>query len=329
MKIGKVPNEILQRIVLNKLKHNRKEVILRPGIGEDCCAVDFGENICVMSTDPITGAENEVGRLAVHITCNDIAACGVEPLGILATILAPKDCTEQQLEQIMEQMCSTADKLNVDIIGGHTEITDAVNRFVVITTAIGKAHKAQLVSSNGASPGDAVLITKAVGIEGTAIIAHDKECELEKAFGKEFCITAKGFMNEISVVLDGIEAAKNGATSMHDITEGGVLGAAWELGIASGCGVKLYEGSIPIRTQTEEICNFYSLNPLKLISSGSMIFTATDGNNAVQALKRKGIDASIIGEVTEDTKSVLIKKDGSAVIIEQPDSDELYKIING
>ncbi len=93
MEIGKVPNDILKEIILNKIRCCRDEVLIRPKIGEDCAAVDFGEYACVMSTDPITGAVNEVGRLAVHISCNDVASCGVEPIGLLATILAPPGTT--------------------------------------------------------------------------------------------------------------------------------------------------------------------------------------------------------------------------------------------
>ena len=150
MEIGKVPNNILKEIVLGKINHKRNEVILRPRIGEDCCAVDFNNYICVLSSDPVTGAINEVGRIAVHVSCNDVAACGAEPLGLLVTILAPPGASETDLDTIMMQLSITADSLNVDIMGGHTEITTSVTRFVIVTTAIGKVLKNKLVMSSGA-----------------------------------------------------------------------------------------------------------------------------------------------------------------------------------
>ena len=175
MESGKVPNEVLNKIVLSKINRFREDVILRPGIGEDCAAIDFGQYACVLSTDPITGAANDVGQLAVDISCNDIASCGVEPLGLMVTILCPVGTTEAELEKVMEQICSTAAERNVEIIGGHTEVTPAVNRIVLSTTCIGKTLKNELVSSRGARPGDSIVMTKSAGLEGTAIIAKDFE----------------------------------------------------------------------------------------------------------------------------------------------------------
>ena len=132
MEIGKIPNNVLKEIVLDKIKGKREEIIVRPKVGEDCCAVDFGDNVCVLSSDPITGAENEVGRLAVHISCNDVASCGAEPIGLLVTILVPPRATKKDLELVMSQISDTANSLNVDIMGGHTEVTSAVNRLLLL-----------------------------------------------------------------------------------------------------------------------------------------------------------------------------------------------------
>ena len=326
MEIGKVPNNILQRIVLDKIKNARKEVLIRPKIGEDCCAVDFDKYVCVMSSDPITGAVNEVGRLAVHVSCNDIASCGVEPLGLLATILAPPGTDEKDLDTVMSHLCDTAASINVDIIGGHTEITDSVNRFVIVTTAMGRALKDRLVTTSGARPGNDIIITKSAGIEGTAIIAHDKEGRLKEVFGSDFVKRAKAFMNDISVVKEGILAGEYGATSMHDITEGGVLGAVWEVSEASGTGMLVYRDKIPVAPETDSVCGLYNINPLKLISSGSMLITCSNGRRLVEILEQAGIKAAVIGKVTEEREKLLVNKDEKE-LIEQPDSDELYKVV--
>ena len=208
MEIGKVPNNILQKVILDKIKHHRKDILIRPKIGEDCCAVDFGEDACVLSTDPITGAVKDIGRLAVHVGCNDIASCGVEPLGILCTILAPRDTTEEDLSLVMTQICDTCDLLKVEVLGGHTEITDAVNKLVIITTSIGKVPNKSLVTTSGAVPGDMLIMTKAAGIEGTAIIANDLEEELAKKLDSHMIDEAKKFINHISVVKEGMVSLK-------------------------------------------------------------------------------------------------------------------------
>lgn len=325
MKIGKVPNDILKDIVFGKLVNNRSEILVRPGIGEDCCVVDFGEYSCVMSSDPITGTANEVGRLAVLVTCNDIAACGVEPIGLIVTILAPPGTTQSELEMIMNQLIKTSSSINVDIIGGHTEVTKAVTRFVIICTAVGKAPGNKVVATGGAKPGDQLVLTKSAGIEGTAIIAFEKEKELKELFGVEMINEAKSFMGSISVVKDGILSAKYGASAMHDVTEGGVLGAVWEMCEAANTGVEIYAGKIPIAVSTMRICEYYGIDPLKLISSGSMLVAAADGEYIVKKLSEENITAAIIGRFIEGKRRILVKNK-EQIIIEQPGSDELYKV---
>ena len=326
MKIGKIPNSVLKEIVLDKIKNNRKEILIRPKVGEDCCAVDFGNNVCVLSSDPITGAENEVGRLAVHISCNDVASCGAEPLGLLVTILVPPRATQSDLELVMSQISDTASSLNVDIIGGHTEVTSAVNRFVIITTAVGHVLKDKLVSTSGAMVGDDIIITKYAGIEGTAIIAHDKEKELMDKIERDVLEKAKSLVKDISVVKEGIIAGRFGVNSMHDITEGGVLGAVWEVAEASEKGAVVYADKIPVMDETLKICNIFNIDPFRLISSGCMIITCKNGEDLVKELESNGIKATIIGQITEGNKKQLVLKDGY-VEIDEPLSDELYKVV--
>ena len=327
MEIGKIPNNILKEIVLGKINNKRNEILLRPKIGEDASAVDFRDHICVISSDPITDAINETGRIAVYVSCNDVAACGAEPLGILITILAPPNTCENDIDTLITQISKTADSLNVDIIGGHTEITTAVNHTIIVTTAIGKVLKDKLTTSSGAQTNDAIILTKTAGIEGTAIIAHDKESELLKKLGAEFVNNAKSFINNISVVEEGIIAANFGVNAMHDATEGGVLGALWEVAEASDKGLIVYSDKIPIAYETSVICDLFCLDPLRLISSGSMIITCDNGEMLVDKLKLNGIEASIIGKITgKEEKRILFDKNNKPVIIEQPQPDELLKI---
>jgi hydrogenase maturation factor len=325
MVIGKVPNDILKKIILDKIKHKRQEVLIRPKIGEDCCAVDIGSHVCVLSTDPITGAVNQVGRLAVHVSCNDIASCGVEPIGLLVDILAPPEADEKDLDMVMSQICDTAASLNVDILGGHTEVTDAVNRFVIIGTAVGKALRDGLVTTSGAKAGDDIVMTKSAGIEGTAIIASDNEEKLLGVLDKEIIERAKTFINDISVVKEGIIAGQFGVNSMHDVTEGGVLGAVWEIAEASDVGAIVYKEKIPIEKETAEISRVLGIDPLKLISSGCMMITCKNGEKLVKILNDNNIKAAVIGTVTEELNKILIDSGGIDKIT-QPDADELYRI---
>ena len=326
MKIGKLPNGILKEMILDKLPTKRSEVLVRPGIGEDCSVVDFGEYACVLSGDPITGTTLEIGRLAVHISCNDIASCGVEPLGLLVTLLAPPGTSEKELEHIMGQLAETAAALNVDILGGHTEITNSVNRIIINTTAIGKAIKDRLVTTSGARPGDSLVLTKSAGIEGTAILAFDREAELSASLGKSVTDEAKSFMDNISVVKEGLIAGSFGVSAMHDVTEGGVLGAVWEMCEASGTGCLIHENLIPIAMSTARICEYYNISPLKLISSGCMLIACSDGEGLAAELQQQNIPAAVIGWMTGDGEK-LLNTSGVLVELEPPGSDELFSVI--
>ncbi len=326
MKTGKLPNKLLKDIILNELTRTRSEVILRPKIGEDCSVLDFGEYACVLSSDPITGTANEIGKLAVHVCCNDIAACGVEPIGLLVTILCPENATEQELRKITDQLNAAAASINVDILGGHTEVTNAVNRFVLNCTAVGRCLNGEYISTSGARAGDDLILTKHAGMEGAAIIAFEKENELINAFGADIVETAKSFMDDISVVKDGIISAKFGVNSMHDVTEGGVLGAVWEMCEASKTGARIDVSKIPVSGPTKKICSYFDLNPLKLISSGCMLISTSDGQGLVKQLTQNNIPATIIGKLVKEEERVMVLDD-SIEPIEAPAEDELYKVV--
>ncbi|MCH4889879.1 AIR synthase [Acidaminobacter sp. JC074] len=327
MKIGKLNNDQLQSIIMDSIQYRREDVVLRSGIGEDCAGVRYGDEVCLLTTDPITGAANEVGKLAVHISCNDIASNGASPIAILLTILAPESTTEEDLKLIMTQAHEEASKLNVEIVGGHTEITSAVNRIVVSSTAIGKQKLDELFSNNGIKEGDLLVMTKSAGLEGTGIIAYEKYDELINHFDEALLKSAKNMLDKISVVKEGVIAGKFGVSSMHDITEGGLLGAIWEICEGAGLGAIVKYESISIPDATSKICDHYKINPLRLISSGTMLMSVAPSraDALLETLTSEGIEANIIGEITR--KDVYLEKRGRLSYVTPPDSDELYKVV--
>ena len=328
--VGKLDTDLLKETVFSHILHLRPEVMVRPGVGEDCATIDFGKYECVMSTDPITAAISEIGRLAIHITCNDIASNGVEPLGIMLAMMLPIGTTVGEIETIMMQAQEVASSLGVEIIGGHTEITPAVNRPVIVSTAIGRTLAGGSQKAENMRPGDIILMTKQAGLEGTGIIASDFADQLSEVLTAEEIAEAKGYMNLVSVVKEGVAAGNMGTAGMHDITEGGVLGAVWELSEISGVGVELEEDKIPVSEVTRKICDHFGINYLRLISSGCMmIIVHPDREEAVmEAIRNVGVDVTRIGRVMEQgTPRVLIGKDGVVREIDPPESDELYKVV--
>ncbi len=326
MKIGKVSETILKRSIFKQIRTKRDEVLLGAGVGEDCAAVklDPGE-VFVISTDPITGTVKGIGTLAVQVTVNDLASSGAEPIGIMLTVLLPEEITEEDIRKMMKQVEEACAKSNVQVMGGHTEVTRAVNQPVISVTGVGKAREERLISTAGAKAGQDILVTKWIGIEGTSIIAKEKEKELKTRFSVDFVETAKDFEQYLSVLPEASIAAEFGISAMHDVTEGGIYGALWELAEASDVGLEIDLKAIPIRQETVEICEYFGLNPYYLISSGCMLMAGDRGHDLVRELKKAGIPAAVIGKAVEGKARRILNGEEEA-FLERPRTDELYRI---
>lgn len=326
MNIGKVPENVLKRSILNKIEKRRSEVLIGAGVGEDCAVLALNDDeVFVFSTDPITGTTKDIGNLAIQVTANDLASAGAEPVGVMVTALLPTQITEEDIRKIMDDINSACAPLNMQVIGGHTEITDVVSQPLLSITGIGKAKKGQVVSTGGARPGNDIVITKWIGLEGTQILAKEHEAELTTKFPARMIYEAQNFDKLLSVVPEAATAVKSGVTAMHDVTEGGIYGALWEMAEAGGVGLEIDLKAIPIKQETIEICNYFDINPYGLISSGSMLMATEDGNKLVAELKKQGIHAVVVGKATDSNDRVLVNGENRR-FLEPPKTDELYKV---
>ncbi len=327
MKIGKAPEQVLKRSVLQQIKNRRAEVRLGASVGEDCAAVSLAEDeMFVISTDPITGTAKDIGQLAVQVTINDLASAGAAPIGVMLTILLPERVSENKLKEMMQQAEAACAKADMQIMGGHTEITKAVTQPVISVVGVGKAKKGELISTGGARAGMDLVITKWIGIEGTSIIAKEKEEQLRSRFAQSFIDEAKGFDAYLSVLAEASIAVRCGAAAMHDVTEGGIFGALWEMAEASGVGLFVDLKKIPVRQETIEICEFFDLNPYELISSGSMLIAVPNGGQLVYELEKEGIHAVVVGKATEGNDRIVYSSEEQR-FLEPPKADELYKVV--
>lgn len=299
MRVGKVPPELLERLVYPHLGR-RPDVLVRAQVGEDCAVLDFGEWVCVLTTDPITGAGRHLGRIAVYVATNDLAATGAEPVALLMNVLLREGAGEEELRELMEEAGSAAGELGAEIVGGHTEVTGGLDRTLVVTTAVGRARRGEFVTSSGARPGDSLVLTKAAALEGTAILASDFEAYLARHLGDGVVRRGQAFLREMSVVRDGRAAVRAGARAMHDATEGGILAAAVEMAAASGVGVELYVDCVPVRPETEAICSLVGVDPLGLVSSGALLVATPTPDRTVAALQGAGIPATVVGRFVEN-----------------------------
>lgn len=326
MEIGKVPENILKRSVFKQLTVKRPEVLLHSGIGEDCSALAVGEDAIVLSTDPITGTAKNIGNLAFHVTANDIAAAGAELVGILLTILLPPGSGEDELKEIMRDISGLAGEYHVEILGGHTEVSAAVNQTLVSVTGVGRAPKDALITTGGLRPGQELVVTKWIGLEGTSILVREKQEELAGHLPPELLERARGFDRYLSVVPDSRVAVQTGVSAMHDVTEGGIFGALWEMAAASGVGLEVDLKKIPIKQETIEICEFFDINPYMLISSGAMLIGTDHGSRLVEALRERGIHSAVVGYATEGNDRI-IRNGDERRFLEPPRADELYRVL--
>lgn len=323
MRLGKLDNDELERLVLKKFKRTRPESLAVPEIGVDCAALDLGGDIAALSCDPITSASlAQLGRLSVHVSCNDAAAAGAEPVGLLVTLLAPPSISREDIGRIADDLAAAALDAGVDVLGGHTEVTDAVTRAVTNATVLARIPRGRMLP--GMQPGDALVMTKWAALEGSAIIAEDFPAVFS-ALDPAVRETALSFVRHLSVVPEGRYAAAHGATAMHDVTEGGILGAAWELGHAAGLRVVLDPARIPILPETRAICQAAGIDPLRLISSGSMLIACPDGEAMVRGLSQEGIPATVVGYAAPSGQG-LYTPQGEALA--PPGADELYRLFS-
>ncbi len=330
MKVGKLSSAELRAQVLPYRGSSRPDVLLGPGVGLDSAVIDLGGDVCVISSDPITGAGQGAGRLAVTVATNDVAAHGAQPVGVQVVLLLPEQAAPGALAGIMQEIDAEARRLGVAVLGGHTEITSRVQDTVIVVTAVGRAPRDQWVSAAGARPGDAMVVTKGVGLEGTAILATDFRDELAAALGEELVARAAAFGRELSVVEDALTAAGAGARAMHDVTEGGLLGAVEEMCEAAGVGCELWTDRVPVRAETEVICAHLGLDPLGLLSSGSLLIAAPDGEAVVEALERKSIVAACIGRFTaSDAGRRMRDRTGEWRQLAVYPRDELWRFLEG
>ncbi len=317
----------MKRSVIRQLHTKRDEVLVGAAVGEDCAAMALAEDeMFVISTDPITGTAQDIGKLAILVTTNDLASAGAEPIGVMLTILLPENFEEPELKKMMQQLESACKDVSVQIMGGHTEVTRAVSQPVVTVCGVGKAKKGQLVTTGGARPGMDMIATKWIGLEGTSIIAKEKERELLTRYTADFISKAKEFDRYLSVMGEAAIAVSSGVGAMHDVTEGGIFGALWEMAEASSVGLEIDLKRIPIRQETVEICEFFDINPYELISSGCMLMAAEDGNALVRKLEKAGIPAVVIGKATAGNDRVIVNEEERR-FLEPPKTDELYKVV--
>lgn len=323
MEEGKLTNQTLQKILFDKIKIKNNEVLIGAGIGKDTALLDFKQDLFSISTDPITGSKNGIGRLCVNISCNDIATSMAKPIAMMITMLIPTYAKIEDVEEIIDEILLTCEENDVDLIGGHTEVTSSVNKFILSGVCIGRKEN---ISHPAPKPTDKIVMSKYAGLEGSAIISLDLKDEVRKFLTEEEITKTSKLIKDTSVIKEGLIAKKLNVSLLHDATEGGILGGAWEMAENSNLGAIIDIDKILILDETKKIAKHFNINPYKLISSGVMLFITDDDEKLKEELNKENIPSATIGYLTKE-KEIYTIKDGVKEILSPPKQDELYKVI--
>lgn len=310
MKMGKLDLENLNEIIKTYVGVRKKQTILSSQVGEDTCLIDlklFDDDIMMISSDPITFTSKNIGKLAVIVNTNDIYASGGKGYGIILNILIPPSKTFEDFKNVMEDIHKECIVHEIEILGGHTEITDVVNDIVVSVTIIGTSKKGEVVKTSCSNEGDLIFLTKTLGIEGTSILFDEFRDELSKILTCDEINEIEGFRESISIkkeceILRGFKIS-----SMHDVTEGGLIGSLFEMSMSSKKGFRIFKRGVKIHSVTEKICNYLNKDVFHLISSGNLIFTCNPKykKEIEDRFKERGVECFLIGEIIESGKYLM------------------------
>ncbi len=347
MKTGKISESILKRSVLKQIEKVHSEVLKGAGVGEDCAFLswekhddnkDADSGGMAVSTQTVALGISDAAFLAVRAAANNLAAAGALARTVTLAVTLPEGAEEILLRELMEQALDCCRKLKIQIVGGHTEVSRSVRQPVVTATVIGEYQKNAVLKdaekekqaagkTDVYSPaGLDIVVSKWIGMEGTSIIAKEKERELLKRFPPVLVKMAGEQREYLSVASEAATALKSGVYAMHDVRNGGIFGALWEISRKLGVGLCVDLKKIPVRQETIEICEFYNLNPYELISGGMLIMLTRDGQRLAEDLENKGINGIVIGSTNDGNDKIIVNQE-EIRYLEPPVPDEINKLL--
>lgn len=326
MRTGKISENVLIRSVFRRIKTKREEVKCGAGVGTDCAVLAFAENEeTVLSTNPVSAPADMVCAYALHRALNNVAAAGGEPVGVMISAMLPEELEEKRLQDMMQQAEDICACFHVQLIGGHTECSAALTMPVLTVTCVGKRAGDHTRNIRDIRPGQDVVISKWIGLEGSVRIAREYKEDLLTRYPSAMIEEAAAFERFLSVIPEAATAVKSGVCAMHSIAEGGIFGALWEMASGAGVGLEIDWKKIPIKQETVEICELFEISPYELASVGCLLMTTERGHDLVRVLEKEGIAASVIGKTTDNNDRVVVNGEERR-FLEMPKQDELYKV---
>lgn len=325
MKPGKISEPILKRAVLKTIKYKREEILNGAAPGSDA-AVLAGNVVISGAVSGLYLSEPHLQfdcKCGLHNAMNNVYAKGGNPYAVLLDIILPAGKLESDLRDLMGYLSKLCAKLHLQIAGGTTEVSRVVKQPVVTFTVIGAKKDTYPDFGRTCKPGMSIVMTKHIGIMGTAMLLKEEYHALAKRFPKSFLTLAEAMEENFSVGLDAAAAEGSGVVAMHDVSRGGIFSALWELSELAGTGVEARISDIPVKQETIEFCELFGLNPYKLISGGALLLICENGEELTDRLQRQGVSATVIGHLRDDNDKVVVQN-GEYRYLEPPKGDEIY-----
>ncbi len=329
MEKGKLSGRILKRSVLRQFHNdNDGKAAKSAGVGNDCAFLYPGSADIAVNTQTVCFDGTRAGYYAVMHALNHIAAAGAEPFAVEDAVIFPESAAEDDVRSVVRAVCEAAGIYGVQVIGGHTEVSSNVTAPTVNVTGFGKMRPDFRTDKALMRPGQEIVISKWIGLEGTAILADLKKDSLRERYPAKMIEEAAAFGSLISILPEAAGAIKSGVCAMHAVSQGGISEALWEMAEAAGTGLEINFKQIPIRQETVEICEQLDLNPYRLLSGGALLMAADDGDSVVVELSVNGIPATVIGRATGGNDRVFVSEDGmERRFLEPVNPEEMFKVL--
>lgn len=325
--LGKLSPELLETVVFPFRGSSRDEVLLGAGLGRDCGVMRLGKELLAVTCDPITGVSEFLGFFAVQVVMNDLVCSGAEPLAVLVSLLFPPETPLEVMRKTMQEIDLACRELDVAVLGGHTEVSRAVRKPLVHCVGLGRIADPDFPDVSRIVPGDVILMTKGAGIEGTAILAWERGEELIPKLGKDVVEKARAFLAMMSVVKEARAVIPCRPHCLHDVTEGGLIGALWEVCASRNLGFAVEEERVFVFPETAVLARHFGIDPLRLISSGTLLIFTSSPQEVIVSLQQFSVPVFEIGRVTEDSQKLVRRKNGDIVEVKECPQDELWKIV--
>ncbi len=326
MRFGKVSDSVLKRSVLKNIKKRRNEMVIGAGLGEDCAIFSLSPATSVSTcvSQATVSGEEDAARLLQKVV-NNLACGGSKPLAVMLSITLPENAREIRIKEIMCGAERVASAENMQIIGGHTAVSPYVTKALVSATGYGQIMDKAL-STKGIKPGMDIVVSKWIGLEGTALLAKLAEADLKKRYPGYMIDEAICFEQCLSILPEAAVAVSSGTRHMHDASEGGIFAALWELAESSGVGLEIELRRLPIRQETVEVCEFLGVNPYELLSGGALVMVTEDGNGLVEKLLDAGINAVVVGKTTDSNDKIIYNGEEKRYM-DKPAMDEIHRFM--